>query len=318
MTITFYQLTFTEQPMSSAEAVEGVKVEAVEGVKVEEAAVNVEAAVHVLVRGFDYGTTEEALRGHFGTFGEITKAKVYGSSGVVTFVSFEAAAAAAKALHGSIIPGNTRYIDTQETDQVPNKVIVKGFDFGTEEKVVRAHCATVGDILSFNFVGSRGGTAVLEYESEDQVIKAIETLSKTTIEGNTRYIEVKLDMPRFKSRNKRRRESETVSALASSEGNMVSKLYELFTAKRVNRHEWAVTEVPPEAGQLAQFKAQVTVVLASGKELEYNSDPQPSKKKAKLSTATEAFAALVALESEVDSPAAAAVAVVPDTEVKQE
>lgn len=81
-----------------------------------------------------------------------------------------------------------------------NKVFVRGFDFGTTEEKVQEHCAAVGPIESVEFFGK--GSAVVTYATETAAQDAIATLHKTTLVGNTRYIEVKLDEGSDKEKKK--------------------------------------------------------------------------------------------------------------------
>lgn len=72
-----------------------------------------------------------------------------------------------------------------------NKVFVRGFDFGTTESQVQAHCESCGVVESVELFGK--GSAVVTYSTEDAAQSAIATLDKSKIEGNSRYVEVKLD-----------------------------------------------------------------------------------------------------------------------------
>eukprot|EP00451_Oxyrrhis_marina_P001927 CAMPEP_0204272910 /NCGR_PEP_ID=MMETSP0468-20130131/22355_1 /ASSEMBLY_ACC=CAM_ASM_000383 /TAXON_ID=2969 /ORGANISM="Oxyrrhis marina" /LENGTH=90 /DNA_ID=CAMNT_0051248817 /DNA_START=93 /DNA_END=365 /DNA_ORIENTATION=- len=72
-----------------------------------------------------------------------------------------------------------------------NAVFVRGFDFGTTEDQIRSHCGSAGAITSVKFQGK--GSAVVSYSSMAEASAACSSLPNTTIPGNSRYIEVKLD-----------------------------------------------------------------------------------------------------------------------------
>ena len=66
----------------------------------------------VFVRGFDFGTTDAQFEGHMGYVGEIHSVHwVTKGSAVVVYKTAASAARAANELNGTIIEGNTRYMD---------------------------------------------------------------------------------------------------------------------------------------------------------------------------------------------------------------
>lgn len=66
----------------------------------------------VFVRGFDFGTTDEQFEGHMGAVGEIHACHwVTKGSAVVVYKDAASAIRAAGELNGTIIEGNTRYMD---------------------------------------------------------------------------------------------------------------------------------------------------------------------------------------------------------------
>lgn len=65
---------------------------------------------------------------------------------------------------------------------------VRGFDFGTTAEAVKAHCSVVGQVLDIKFI--RRGVAIVTYGTEAEAQMAVATLDKTTIMGNTRFLEV--------------------------------------------------------------------------------------------------------------------------------
>mmetsp|Transcript_4400 Transcript_4400/g.6743 ORF Transcript_4400/g.6743 Transcript_4400/m.6743 type:complete len:199 (-) Transcript_4400:107-703(-) len=70
-------------------------------------------------------------------------------------------------------------------------VFVRGFDFGTTEDQLRNHFQGVGTISTVTFQGK--GAAIVSYDSEDAAQQAVSTLEGSTIEGNGRYVNVKID-----------------------------------------------------------------------------------------------------------------------------
>ena len=79
-------------------------------------------------------------------------------------------------------------------------MFVRGFDFGTTVQQIRDHCSIVGPVSSIAMKGE--GAAVVSYPSPEQAEQAVLQLNNTTISGNSRYIDVKLDGQKS-SNNKR-------------------------------------------------------------------------------------------------------------------
>merc|ERR1719162_2754872 len=70
-------------------------------------------------------------------------------------------------------------------------VTVRGFDFGTTDADVRKHFARVGKISSVEMLGN-GGSAAVTFTKPGAAKNAVEQLDKSIIEGNARYVEVKI------------------------------------------------------------------------------------------------------------------------------
>mmetsp|Transcript_1584 Transcript_1584/g.2659 ORF Transcript_1584/g.2659 Transcript_1584/m.2659 type:complete len:213 (-) Transcript_1584:85-723(-) len=68
------------------------------------------------------------------------------------------------------------------------RVFVRGFDFGTTDEQLAAHMSSVGTIASVKWVSK--GAAEVTYSSPEEAASAVETLNQSTIEGNTRFIDV--------------------------------------------------------------------------------------------------------------------------------
>lgn len=70
------------------------------------------------------------------------------------------------------------------------RVFVRGFDFGTDDAQFEAHMKTAGPIHRVHWVTK--GSAVVVYKKKASAAKAASNLNQTTIEGNSRYIDVLL------------------------------------------------------------------------------------------------------------------------------
>eukprot|EP00931_Biecheleriopsis_adriatica_P073960 TRINITY_DN48155_c0_g1_i1.p1 TRINITY_DN48155_c0_g1~~TRINITY_DN48155_c0_g1_i1.p1 ORF type:complete len:312 (+),score=73.43 TRINITY_DN48155_c0_g1_i1:84-1019(+) len=71
-------------------------------------------------------------------------------------------------------------------------VFVRGFDYGTTVQQIKAHCSTAGTVVSLEKWGD--GAAVVTYDSPESAQAAVDALNQTTIEGNSRFIDVKIDL----------------------------------------------------------------------------------------------------------------------------
>ena len=189
----------------------------------------------VFVRGFDFGTTDEELQAHCGSVGSVTQILwTTKGSAIVEYSSPAEAAAAIETLNGTTIPGNARFIDVKmdreqgnergqyvdvQSEKLspahgkkrptpfaagPARVFVRGFDFGTTDEELQAHCGSVGSVTQI--LWTTKGSAIVEYSSPAEAAAAIETLNGTTIPGNARFIDVKMD----EEQTKRMRMSESM------------------------------------------------------------------------------------------------------------
>lgn len=164
----------------------------------------------VFVNGFDFGTTQEAVESHFSEAGLVESVEMKKGSAVVTFSSSSEAEAAVDTLNKSTIEGNSRFVAVKldrkslPHDEAPPKpakrkhvgpeavceVFVFGFDFGTTQAAIEAHFSDAGLVES---VDMKKSNAVVTFSSPSEAEAAVDTLNKTTIEGNSRYIDVRLD-----------------------------------------------------------------------------------------------------------------------------
>merc|ERR1712232_815545 len=70
------------------------------------------------------------------------------------------------------------------------RVFVRGFDFGTSDEELEGHMSTAGPIHTVHWVTK--GSCVVVYKKKAPAVKASTKLHNTTIEGNSRYIDVLL------------------------------------------------------------------------------------------------------------------------------
>jgi RNA recognition motif-containing protein len=156
----------------------------------------------VFVRGFDFGTTDQQLEAHMSQAGNILEMHRVGKGEVEVIYQTSAEAEAALSLDRSTIPGNSRFIDViwkesesgvgfgKKTSDAPGsgRVLVRGFDFGTSEDQLTAHMSEAGTIIGLQWVGK--GEVEVVYQSSAEASTAVAGLDKTTIPGNTRFIDV--------------------------------------------------------------------------------------------------------------------------------
>eukprot|EP00929_Paragymnodinium_shiwhaense_P104491 TRINITY_DN68952_c0_g1_i1.p1 TRINITY_DN68952_c0_g1~~TRINITY_DN68952_c0_g1_i1.p1 ORF type:complete len:357 (-),score=84.01 TRINITY_DN68952_c0_g1_i1:99-1169(-) len=165
----------------------------------------------VFVRGFDFGTTEEDVAGHCSQAGTVVSTEMQGKGAcVVTFESSAEANQAVEILNRSTIGANTRYVDVKLNDSpaepkrkrlpIPGKrsaaaatgggcrVFVRGFDFGTSDEEFEGHMSVAGSIVEVKWVTK--GSASVTYSTPEEAQQAVDVLHNTTIEGNSRYIDV--------------------------------------------------------------------------------------------------------------------------------
>merc|ERR1712106_140243 len=72
-------------------------------------------------------------------------------------------------------------------------VFVNGFNYGTDEEAVKKHFVAVGAIKDLQFQGR--GAAVITYKKSSAATRAVNDLHETTLEGQSRYMVVKMDDP---------------------------------------------------------------------------------------------------------------------------
>eukprot|EP00747_Dinoflagellata_sp_TGD_P047497 gnl/TRDRNA2_/TRDRNA2_145041_c0_seq1.p1 gnl/TRDRNA2_/TRDRNA2_145041_c0~~gnl/TRDRNA2_/TRDRNA2_145041_c0_seq1.p1 ORF type:complete len:279 (-),score=55.89 gnl/TRDRNA2_/TRDRNA2_145041_c0_seq1:108-944(-) len=70
-------------------------------------------------------------------------------------------------------------------------VFVRGFDFGTDEAMIKKHCSKAGRVTSIEMQGK--GSAVVTFANATSAEAAVDMLNQTTIPGNARYVEVKMN-----------------------------------------------------------------------------------------------------------------------------
>eukprot|EP00406_Dinophysis_acuminata_P055838 CAMPEP_0179294452 /NCGR_PEP_ID=MMETSP0797-20121207/43908_1 /TAXON_ID=47934 /ORGANISM="Dinophysis acuminata, Strain DAEP01" /LENGTH=74 /DNA_ID=CAMNT_0021003655 /DNA_START=24 /DNA_END=245 /DNA_ORIENTATION=+ len=70
-------------------------------------------------------------------------------------------------------------------------VFISGFDFETSEDDITRHFESVGKVAEVRMVGR--GAAVVHFDDPALAKQAVNDMHETTIEGNRRYISVRLD-----------------------------------------------------------------------------------------------------------------------------
>eukprot|EP00928_Gymnodinium_smaydae_P022491 TRINITY_DN1886_c1_g1_i1.p2 TRINITY_DN1886_c1_g1~~TRINITY_DN1886_c1_g1_i1.p2 ORF type:complete len:183 (+),score=50.28 TRINITY_DN1886_c1_g1_i1:96-644(+) len=80
-------------------------------------------------------------------------------------------------------------------------IFVNGFDFDTSETAISDHFSEVGKVTGVQLIGR--GAAVVRFEDTASADKAVKELNETTIPGNTRYVNVKIDGEKGKGKGKK-------------------------------------------------------------------------------------------------------------------
>merc|ERR1719325_521081 len=82
---------------------------------------------------------------------------------------------------------------TLHSAQSASTVFVRGFELGTAEERICKHCSTAGEVLRCKFATKKKSAVLVTYSSPEVAEMAIQTLNKTVIDGNERYITLKMD-----------------------------------------------------------------------------------------------------------------------------
>jgi len=100
--------------------------------------------------------------------------------------------------------------DFIEQDQARSSVFVNGFQFGTDEEALKEHFGVVGAIKDLHFQGR--GAAVITYEEPSAATRSVSELHETTLDGQSRYVTVKLDDKDDKAKGKAKNKGTTEGA----------------------------------------------------------------------------------------------------------
>jgi len=177
----------------------------------------------IFVNGFTYGTDEEALKKHFGAVGAI-KDVLFQSRGaaLITYEKPSAATRSVNKLHETTLEGQSRYVtvklddpdregkgdkakgkgkdkgkteDSDKRDYRPSgrDIFVYGFDPKTDSDALTNHFGTVGAIEGHHFLTKV--SAVITYVKASAAQQALTKLDGSTISGQKRYVDVRLDDP---------------------------------------------------------------------------------------------------------------------------
>lgn len=148
-------------------------------------------ADRVFVRGFDYGTEEDAIRAHFQQAGPVSSVELWGKGAAIVTFGAPAAAEAAVKLDRSVIPGNSRFVEVKLDDDPQSsrcRVFVRGFDFGTTDEQLESQMSQAGQIVKVQWCSK--GSAIVTYSTPAEAQQAINTLNRSTIPGNSRFVDV--------------------------------------------------------------------------------------------------------------------------------
>merc|ERR1712086_313435 len=88
--------------------------------------------------------------------------------------------------------GKPEVSDKGDSASSARTIFVKGFDFGTDDALTK-HFGTVGAIEDHHFQSKF--SAVITYVKASSAQRAITDLDGSNVNGQTRYVEVKLDEP---------------------------------------------------------------------------------------------------------------------------
>lgn len=173
----------------------------------------------IFVTGFEFETDDDAVTKHFSHIGAIEDFHFQSKrSVVITYVKATSAQQAVTKLDGSTMRGQSRYLAIKMDDpdrgaeewsewSRPAKgsgkkgsgkgsgrgIYISGFDFDTDEAAVEYHFGSVGAIESIYFQSK--GAAVVNFVKAASAQRAVTELGGTTMDGQSRYVAVKLDNP---------------------------------------------------------------------------------------------------------------------------
>jgi len=171
----------------------------------------------IFVTGFDFETDDAALTRHFGNIGAIEDYHFQSKrSAVITYVKASVAQQAVTKLDGSTMRGQSRWLEVKLDDPDRNgeewsewllpaqgsgkkgsgkdsgrAIYASGFDFDTDEATIMYHFGSVGTIESCYFQSA--GAAVVTFVKAASAHRAVTELGGTTMDGQTRYVAVKMD-----------------------------------------------------------------------------------------------------------------------------
>ncbi|CAE8632742.1 unnamed protein product [Polarella glacialis] len=157
-----------------------------EGIEAEE--------TRIFIRGYDFDTTEAAIREHFAKAGSIVKFKSGGKVKAQLSYSSAAEAKNAESLNGTTIEGSSRPVFVRPFKakaKISAAIFVGGFATGTAEAALREHFGTAGSIVNFTFLGDR--SALVTYSSDEEGKSAVASLQGKSMEGSDRWLDVRVE-----------------------------------------------------------------------------------------------------------------------------
>lgn len=159
--------------------------------------------------GFDYGADEDALQEHFCVVGRIDTIRMQGNSAaLITFADAAAAERAVTELDRTTMRGHSRFVAVRLDGDRKGKgdgkgkasggsasdgrtVYVWGFDFGADEASLEEHFGSIGAIDTLRM--QKEGAALITFVHADDAQRAVRELDRTTMDGHSRYVSVKMD-----------------------------------------------------------------------------------------------------------------------------
>jgi len=176
----------------------------------------------IFVKGFDFDTDAAALQKHFGKMGAIEELHFQSKwAAVITFVKEVSAQKALAQLEGTTIEYQSHYLalklddpdrkggkgkgagngakgsttasGSKRGDGYGRTIFASGFDFDTDDAALEWHFGTMGAIEDYHFQSK--GSAVITFVKAVAAQRALTQLDGSTLDGQSRYVDVKLDDP---------------------------------------------------------------------------------------------------------------------------
>lgn len=169
----------------------------------------------IFVNGFDFETDEDIISKHFSTVGAIKELHFQSrGAAVITYEKESSATRAVKELHETTIKGQSRYcavkLDERGTESKGKSggkgkgssgkgggeasdrtIFITGFDFATDDAAINKHFGKMGAIEALHFQSK--WACVVTFAKAAAAQKAITELDGSTMAGQDRFVNVRLD-----------------------------------------------------------------------------------------------------------------------------